>query len=365
MIDFLNLRDVNQQRESELVEAARRVIESGWYVLGNELEAFEREFADFCGVPHCVGVGNGFDALQIILQASDIGHGDEVVVPGNTYIATWLSVSKVGATPVPADPKESTANIDPSKVMKALTSRTRAIVPVHLYGQPAEMTALRNAIEGTGILLIEDAAQAHGASHNGRPAGSLGDAAAFSFYPTKNLGALGDGGAITTNSPELASRCRMIRNYGSSRKNVHEVAGVNSRLDEMQAAMLRVKLKYLHADNQRRAVLANRYLSNFAGAKLGLPEIEPGNQSAWHLFVVRHERRDDILEALRAQDIHCAVHYPLCPHLQPAYSHASWPVLPVSEHLQRRVLSLPLSPAHSLAEIDRVSEAVLKTIART
>jgi len=362
MVDFLNLHRVNAPHEAALAAALQRVLQSGWYILGEENAAFEREFAAFCGVRHCIGVANGLDALQLVLRGFDIGAGHEVLVPSNTFIATWLAVSQVGALPVPVEPRPGTHNMDPDRLAAALTPRTRAIMPVHLYGQPAEMTAITAFAREHGLKVIEDAAQAHGARWQGRRCGALGDAAGFSFYPGKNLGALGDGGAITTDDDVLAERLRKLRNYGSSVKYRHELVGTNSRLDELQAAALRVKLPALDAENVHRAALAARYLAGLRDLALGLPEQAPGTESAWHLFVVRLNgptgTRDRVRSQLAARGIDTLIHYPLACHRQPAYAAGTWPDLPIADSLQDVVLSLPISPVHTHDEIDTVITAL-------
>lgn len=364
MIDFLNLKRVNAPHEAALQAAAARVIASGWYVLGQECDHFEAEFASWCGVRHAIGVANGLDALHLILRAMDIGPGDEVIVPSNTFIATWLAVSLVGAEPVPVEPRADTANINPELIEAAITPRTRAILLVHLYGQTAEMAALRDIADRHGLKLIEDAAQAHGARHHGVRAGALGDAAGFSFYPGKNLGALGDGGAVTTNDDALAARLRQLRNYGSSRKYHHDTIGVNSRLDEIQAAMLRVKLPALDAENAVRQRLAQRYLAGLADVNVGLPHTVEGCEPVWHLFVVRVAERDRVQAALAERGITTLVHYPIACHEQQAYAHCHWPALPIASALQHQVLSLPISPVHTEAEVDTVVAALTDIVGR-
>jgi dTDP-4-amino-4,6-dideoxygalactose transaminase len=367
MIDFLNLHRVNAPHEPALAAALQRVLQSGWYILGEETTAFEREFAAYCGVRHCIGVANGLDALTLALRGLGIGPGDEVLVPSNTFIATWLAVSQVGASPVPVEPREDTHNLDPDRLAAALTPRTRAIMPVHLYGQPAEMDAIGAFANAHGLKVIEDAAQAHGARWNGQRCGALGDAAGFSFYPGKNLGALGDGGAITTNDDTLAERLRKLRNYGSSVKYRHDLIGINSRLDEMQSALLRVKLPALDAENAHRALLAQRYLAGLQGLALDLPRQVPGAESAWHLFVVRLRgpagTRERLQTALAERGINTLIHYPLACHRQPAYAGSDWPALPIAGRLQNAVLSLPISPAHSGDEIDTVITALRELVA--
>ena len=360
MIDFLNLGRVNAPHAAAIKDAITRVMDSGWYVLGQETEAFEQEFARFCGVPHCVGVANGLDALHLILRAMDIGPGDEVIVPSNTFIATWLAVSQAGATPVPVEPDPQTYNLDPQRVAAAITPRTKALMPVHLYGLPADMDPLCALAREHGLKVIEDAAQAHGALYHGRRAGSLGDAAGFSFYPGKNLGALGDGGAITTHDGALAERLRRLRNYGSTVKYRHEVAGVNSRLDELQAAVLRVKLPHLLRENAARAAVARAYLQALKGLDLVLPVVPAGLESSWHLFVVRTRERDAVQARLKACGIGSLVHYPIACHLQGAYAGQRWPSLPIAERLQHEVLSLPMAPYLSGSEVGQVAAALAK-----
>jgi len=354
MLDFLNLKRANAPHEAAIQLAIQGVLDSGWYILGKETEAFESEFAAYCGAKHCIGVANGLDALSLILRASDIGAGDEVIVPSNTFIATWLAVSQVGATPVPVDPDSSTHNMDPGLLESVLSTRTRAIIPVHLYGQPADMSPINSFARKHGLLVVEDAAQAHGAEYCGKRAGVLGDAAGFSFYPGKNLGALGDAGAITTNDTALADRLRKLRNYGSSIKYCHEFQGVNSRLDEVQAAVLRVKLPHLDSENARRRELAGQYRQGLASSKLILPEALPYVDPVWHLFVIRTAHRNALHAALRAANIGCMVHYPTACHLQAAYANRTWPKLPVAERFQHEVLSLPLAPYLSSSEMQCV-----------
>lgn len=358
MIDFLNLRRLNAAHEPALGEAIARVLASGRYILGEEGEAFEQEFAAYCGVRHCVGVANGLDALQLILRASDIGPGDEVIVPSHTFIATWLAVGLAGARPVPVEVDEATANLDPARIEAAITPRTRAIVAVHLYGQPADMDGIAAVARRHGLRLFEDAAQAHGARHRGRRAGSLGDAAGFSFYPGKNLGALGDAGAVTTDDEALAMRLRRLRNYGSSVKYRHEELGLNSRLDELQAAVLRVKLATLDRDNAARAALAAVYLRELATAGVVLPRVIDGVEPVWHLMVVRHPQRDALRAGLAAAGIETGVHYPIACHQQGACAGTAWPPLPVAERLARTVLSLPIAPDLGADAVGRVAEAV-------
>lgn len=357
-VDFLNLKRVNEPHQAAIRDAIERVIESGWYVLGEETAAFEREFADYCGVDHCIGVANGLDALHLILRAYGIGEGDEVIVPSNTFIATWLAVSQAGARVVPVEPDEHTCNLDPGRIEAAITPRTRAVIPVHLYGQPADMAPINQMARKHGLRVIEDAAQAHGARYQGRRVGALGDAAGFSFYPGKNLGALGDGGAITTDDDILAGTLRKLRNYGSDTKYRHEIAGLNSRLDELQSAILRSKLRHLDAENTRRSAAASTYLDALARLPLRLPHVHEGTEPVWHLFVVRTPDRDALQAHLRAQGIDTIIHYPLACHRQPAYSGERWPALPIAERIQSDVLSLPMAPYLSTDDIRTVAESV-------
>jgi dTDP-4-amino-4,6-dideoxygalactose transaminase len=358
VIRFLDLQRIHAEQREALLAACARVVDGGRYVLGPEVEAFEAEFATYCGTRHCVGVANGLEALELVLRAWGIGPGDEVIVPSWTFIATWLAVSAVGATPVPVEPADGDVLIDPQRVAAAITPATRAIVAVHLYGQPADMTALRALAQRHGLRLLEDAAQAHGARLDGVRAGALADAAAFSFYPGKNLGALGDGGAITCDDDALARRLRQLRNYGSSRKYVHEIAGRNSRLDELQAAWLRVKLARLDADNAHRRVLAQQYAVGLAGTGLGLPAAAADAESVWHLYVVCSPRRDTLQQALAAQGVETGIHYPLACHRQGAYASRAWPPLPRSDRLAAEVLSLPMGPHLSVADVREVCAAV-------
>ncbi|RYF64031.1 MAG: DegT/DnrJ/EryC1/StrS family aminotransferase [Comamonadaceae bacterium] len=359
-IPFLDLRSTHLLQEDSLKAAFARVLESGWYILGNEVEQFERDWAGYCGTRDCVGVANGLEALTLALRALDIGPGDEVLVPSNTYIASWLAVTHAGATPVPVEPVDDTANIDPRLLQAALTARTRAIMPVHLYGQPADLDPILAFAETHGLKVIEDGAQAHGARYRGRRLGGHGHAVAWSFYPTKNLGALGDAGAVTTDDPEVAARLRVLRNYGSHVKYHNEAIGWNSRLDELQAAVLRVKLPALDAGNAHRSRVAARYLEGLAGTGLRLPAVAQGCEAAWHLFVVRHPQRDRLADTLRAAGIGTAIHYPVPPHLQPAYAALGLGpgTFPISERLHAEVLSLPIGPAMPMEHVDDVIAAV-------
>jgi dTDP-4-amino-4,6-dideoxygalactose transaminase len=346
-IPFLDLKAPYLELRQELDAAYRRVMESGWYILGEEVDSFERDFAAYCGASHCIGVGDGLDALVLILRGFGIGPGDEVIVPANTYIATWLAVSYVGARPIPVEPNPKTLNIDTSCIAPAITSRTRALMPVHLYGQTAEMNAIRALARDHGLKIIEDAAQAHGATFNGERAGSLGDAAGFSFYPGKNLGALGDGGAVVTSDDELADRVRVLRNYGSRKKYYNEVKGFNSRLDSIQAAFLRVKLRYLELWNAKRREIAGYYLRALASVSgITLPAVAPQTGPVWHVFVVRHPERDALQQHLANAGIGTLIHYPVPPHLAEAYRELGFQQgdFPITESLANTVLSIPIGP---------------------
>lgn len=345
-IAFLDLKAPHDELRAELRAVFERVLDSGWYILGNEVKQFEREFAEYCEAEHCIGVGNGLDALHLILRGYDIGAGDEVIVPSNTYIATWLAASYVGATPIPVEPDERTYNIDPARIEAAITPRTKAIVAVHLYGQPADMNAINAIAKKHNIKVIEDAAQAHGARYKGRRVGALGDAAGFSFYPGKNLGAIGDGGAVTTNDAELAKKIRVLGNYGSQVKYRNEVKGYNSRLDELQAAFLRTKLKTLDTWNTRRKAIAADYLCEMAGCNLVLPFVPEWADPVWHLFVVRSQQRETLQATLQQHGVATMIHYPIPPHLQPAYAELSYKQgdFPIAEVIHREVLSLPIGP---------------------
>ncbi len=363
-IEFLPLAQSLRVVRRELDEAFDRVVSSGRLILGPELAAFEEEFAAYCGTAHCVGVGNGLDALAITLKAHGVRPGDEVIVPGHTFIASWLAVSQIGAVPIGADVDPHSFNLDPDCIEAALSPRTVAIMPVHLYGNPAAMDEINRIAARRGLFVLEDAAQAHGARYRSRPAGSLGDAAGFSFYPTKNLAALGDGGAIVTNDAGLAERARQYRNYGSSAKYVHDIAGANSRLDELQAAFLRVRLRRLDDENRRRRALAAAYRERLAGIEgLLLPAEDHDCEHVYHLFVVRSPQRDALAAGLAARGIATMVHYPRPPHLQPAFAGAALRLpLPITEALAGEVLSLPLWPAMSEIQLDYIAAAVREAL---
>jgi dTDP-4-amino-4,6-dideoxygalactose transaminase len=364
-VPFLDFEGPYAELKAELDEAYFRFMKSAWYILGREVEGFEQEYAAYCDSRFCVGVGNGLEALHLLLRAYDIGEGHEVIVPSNTYIATWLAVSYAGAVPVPVEPDSRTSNIDPDRIAAAITPRTRAIMPVHLYGQPADMDPIMGLAARHGLKVIEDNAQAQGAKYKGRRTGSLGHAAAHSFYPGKNLGALGDAGAITTDDPEVADRVRTLRNYGSRKKYYNEVKGYNSRLDELQAALLRVKLRKLDDWNGRRAAIADRYLSAWGNMpNLTLPFVPAWSQPVWHLFVVRHSRRDQLQQRLTETGIGTLIHYPVPPHLSGAYGGNGWGPgsFPLAEEMAGSVLSLPIGPhlreEQATAVVDSIKEIV-------
>jgi dTDP-4-amino-4,6-dideoxygalactose transaminase len=359
-VPFLDLRETYLEIKDELDAAYQRVMNSGWYILGEEVTAFEREFAEYCGTRHCVGVGNGLEALQLILRALRIGAGDEVIVPANTYIATWLAVSNAGATVVPVEPDERTFNLDPSRIEAAITGNTKAILPVHLYGQPADMGPINDIARNHGLKVIEDAAQAHGARYRDHRVGSLGDVAGWSFYPTKNLGAYGDAGAVTTDDDEVADRVRLLRNYGSKSKYYNEEKGINSRLDELQAALLRVRLKHLDEWNGRRVKIAASYLEELRKTELQLPGVCERADPVWHLFVVRSDHRDELHKHLKSLGVNTLVHYPIPPHLQRAYREFAPGEggYETTVAIHQECLSLPMGPHLSKSHARKVIEGI-------
>jgi dTDP-4-amino-4,6-dideoxygalactose transaminase len=365
MIKFLDLKAVNEQYRPEIDAAIKRVLDSGWYLLGDEGAAFEREFAEYCEVDHCLGVANGLDALTIILMAyRELGvmaEGDEVIVPANTYIASILAISRAGLKPVLVEPDERTYNIDPNLIEAAITEKTKAIMTVHLYGQCADMDPICAIAKKHALKVIEDAAQAHAATYRGRKTGSLGDAAGFSFYPGKNLGAIGDGGAVTTSDAALAEAIRALRNYGSHQKYHNKYKGMNSRLDEVQAAILRVKLKYLDPDTDKRRQVSEAYLSGLKSQPSGVtvPYVADYGTHAWHLFVVRTPKRDALAYRLTKLGIQTVIHYPIPTHQQQAYPELNSLSLPITEAIHREVLSLPISPCLNLNSVQSISTAVM------
>jgi len=365
-IPFLDLKSINGIHRKELIEAITRVIDSGWLIQGEELKAFEQEFSKFCGTKYCIGVGNGLDALSLTLRAwielGKLKPGDEVIVPANTYIASILAITEVGLTPVLVEPDEATFNLCPANVASKITSRTKVILVVHLYGRLAPVGILRSIANDHGLLILEDSAQAHGASLDGRKAGNWGNASGFSFYPGKNLGALGDGGAVTTNDCELADTIRAIGNYGSQIKYNNIYKGVNSRLDEIQAAVLRIKLKYLNRETLRRIEISKQYLSGIKNKKLTLPNTDLNKHNydeysnAWHLFVVRTANRKDFQRHLEKSNISTLIHYPIPPHKQKAYEEYNALEFPITEKIHEEVISLPMYPSLSDTDVSRIIE---------
>lgn len=362
MLKFLDLHRINERYRDEIDAAIKGVIDSGWYLLGKEIEKFEKEFAHFCGVKYAIGVANGLDALIISLKALDIGEGDEVIVPSNTYIATVLAITANNAIPVLVEPDINTFNLDCDKIEAAITPKTKAIMPVHLYGRACDMTTILKIAKKYSLKVIEDSAQAHGAMHEGKRVGSFGDCSGFSFYPGKNLGAMGDGGAITTNDEFIAKKIQAIRNYGSLVKYEHLYKGMNSRLDEIQAGILSVKLSHLEQDNEKRRNVAKYYIENISNPLIILPGLGINDQEShvWHLFVIRTKDRDDLKKYLLDNDIETVIHYPTPPHKQKAYEEYGDLILPISEQIHREVLSLPISPIMTLEEIQKVVETINK-----
>lgn len=363
-IPFLDVKAAYLELKEDIDAAVSRVLESGWYLLGQELEAFESEYAAYTQSNHCVGVANGLEGLVLGLKVLGVGPGDEVIVPANTYIATWLAVSQVGATIVPVEPLQGYWNLDPDRIEAAITARTKVILPVHLYGQPADLDPILAIARKHGLKVLEDAAQAHGARYKGRRIGAHGDLVSWSFYPGKNLGALGDGGAITTDQPELAERLHILRNYGSRVKYQNEVKGHNSRLDEIQAAVLRVKLRHLDAWNARRARAAARYAERLGQrAMVDLPRILEGVDPVWHVFVVDVPNRDEVRAVLRDSGVETLIHYPVPPHLSSAYAvDRAWETQPITEQAAKTHLSLPMGPHMSLETADAVVETLLRVL---
>lgn len=361
MIPFLDLNAAYIELATEVDRAVARVLTSGWFIGGGEVAAFEDNFARYVEAKHCVGAANGLDALILSLRACGIAPGDEVIVPSNTYIATWLAASAVGAIPVPVEPNAATHNIDASQIEKAITDRTRAILPVHLYGQPVNIDPILAMGRKYDLRVIEDAAQAHGARYKGQRIGAHADAVCWSFYPGKNLGAMGDGGAVTTNNPDLAERIRILGNYGSSQKYVHDVKGVNSRLDPLQAAVLGVKLAHLDLWNDRRRRIASRYTESLAGTDLILPQVPEWADPVWHLYVIRSPERDVLQQRLSDSGIGTLIHYPIPPHMQGAYSDAGFPPdsLPLAQKMAGEVLSLPMGPHLSDQDLQTVIQTIV------
>ncbi|WP_170561579.1 DegT/DnrJ/EryC1/StrS family aminotransferase [Ruegeria atlantica] len=359
MISFLNLKEINARHSEEIAQAMQDVLDSGWYVRGTQYQDFCQEFAEYCGTQHAIGVGNGLDALELCLDALGLDAGDEVIVPANTYIATVLAVSRVGLTPVLVEPDPNTFNLSEKGLAEALTPKTRAILAVHLYGRLADMPAICKFAKEHRLFVIEDCAQSHGATLNGIRAGNFGDISAFSFYPGKNLGALGDGGAVVTNDDALAAKVDMLSNYGSRQKYVNEAKGRNSRLDELQAAILRVKLKYLDDENARRREIARAYCDGIKSNHVTLPEFpSDALTSVWHLFVIRTKHRDLLEKHLKERGVQTLVHYPIPPHQQAAYAELADLSFPLTEAIHEEVLSLPIDPTMSDEDVRDVCEAL-------
>ncbi|WP_138480214.1 DegT/DnrJ/EryC1/StrS family aminotransferase [Dyadobacter bucti] len=354
MIPFLDLNEVNAPYLTAIEEASLRVLRSGWYILGNELKQFEKAFAAYCGADHCIGVANGLDAITLILKAFDFPEGSEVIVPANTYIASVLPVSFLNLVPVLVEPDPVTMLLDPGRIEEKITEKTRAIISVDLYGRSCEMDPITKLAEKHNLKVITDAAQAHGAMYQNRKVGSIADATAFSFYPTKNLGALGDAGAVTTCDEQLAEKIRCLRNYGSVVRYQNDYQGINSRLDELQAAILHVKLPFLDPENKRRRQIAARYLSGIEVRNLTLPPADRPMEDVWHLFVVRHPKKAELISYLDSKNIQTNVHYPLPIHKQQAYQHLHGLDLPVTEQIHREVVSLPLNPVLTDEDVDYI-----------
>lgn len=358
MIKFLDLKAGYDELKLEIDQAYHSVMDSGWFIHGQECEAFESEFANYCQTDYAVGVGNGLEALELLLKAYEIGSGDEVIVPSNTYIATWLAVSYVDAKVVAVEPDIRTYNIDPNLIEKAITPKTKAIIAVHLYGQPCDMNPIMKIAEKHNLIVIEDAAQAQGALYKGRKAGSLGHAAGFSFFPGKNLGAFGDAGAITTNDKQIADKVRLLGNYGSNIKYYNKIKGVNSRLDELQSAFLRVKLRHLDNWNNRRKLIAKKYTTELANTQLVTPFVSENTDPVWHQFVIRTQNRDALQDALKTDNISTMIHYPVPPHKQEAYQDMGHLDLPISEKIHQEVLSLPIYPHLTENNINTIIKAI-------
>jgi dTDP-4-amino-4,6-dideoxygalactose transaminase len=363
-VPFLDFHAAVAADREGLQLAFDKVLDSGWFVMGRELAAFEEEFAAYCEADHCVGVGTGLDAIVLGLRALGVGPGDEVVVAAHTYIATWLAVEQVGATIVPVDASAERGLLDHEQLVAAISSRTKCIIAVHLYGHPEDMNAIRAIADERQIAVLEDAAQAHGARLDGRRIGSIADVTAFSFYPGKNLGAIGDGGAVTTNDPAIDDQVRLLRNYGSRKKYVNEIAGTNSRLDELHAAFMRTKLPRLDAGNARRAEVAQRYIAAVAGTEARICEPLPNAQSAWHLAPIWLERRDQLAEHLAADGIDTLIHYPIPPHHSEAFADRKFGPFPVAEQIARTTLSLPIGPYITDEQVDRVVESLRRFLTR-
>ena len=358
VIKFLDLYKINERFRVEFDQRVKDVLDSGWYIHGKQDELFEKHFAEFCGVKHCIGCANGLDALNLIIKGFGFKEGDEIIVPANTYIASILAISENGCTPVLVEPDINTYNINPDLIEEKITKNTKAIMVVHLYGQAVRMDKIWQVAKKHGLKIIEDSAQAHGAVYKGKKTGSLGDASGFSFYPGKNLGCLGDGGCVTTNDDELAARIRAIANYGSDRKYHHIYKGINSRLDEFQAAFLDVKLSCLNEDNSRRREISKFYRENIKNPKIILPKVYDENAHVWHIFAVRTPKRDEFQKYLADNGIQTIIHYPTPPHKQDAYKEWNELSYPITEEIHNTVLSLPISPVMTNEEAQKVVEVI-------
>lgn len=358
MIKFLDLHKINERFRNDIDLRIKQILDSGWYLLGEQDKTFEKNFAQYCGAKHCIGCANGLDALNLIIRGFGFGKGDEIIVPSNTYIASILAISENGCTPVLVEPDIKTYNINPDLIEEKITPNTKAIMVVHLYGQAVEMEKIWQLASKYNLKVIEDSAQAHGAIHNGKKTGNLSDASGFSFYPGKNLGCMGDGGCVTTNDDELAAKIRAIANYGSDRKYHHIYKGINSRLDEIQAAILDVKLPYLDKDNERRREISKYYRENIKNPNLILPDVKDENAHVWHIFAVRTENRDELQKHLEANNIQTNIHYPTPPHKQGAYSEWKDEKFPISEEIHRTIISLPISPVMTNEEVQKVVEVI-------
>ena len=358
MIKFLDLYKINERFRNEIDARIKTVLDKGWYLLGEQDKRFEENFAKYCGVKHCIGCANGLDALNLIIKGYGFGNGDEILVPANTYIASILAISENGCTPVMVEPDIETYNINPDLIEEKITDKTKAIMVVHLYGQAVQMDKIREIAKKYNLKIIEDSAQAHGAVYNGKKTGNLGDASGFSFYPGKNLGCMGDGGCITTNDDELALKIRALANYGSDRKYHHIYKGVNSRLDEIQAAVLDVKLPFLDKDNERRREISKYYRKNIKNPNIILPKTYDENAHVWHVFVLRCENRDKFKNYLEQNGIETNIHYPTPPHKQGAYSEWENMSYPVTEKIHNEVISIPMSPVLTDEEVKKIVEVI-------
>lgn len=358
MIKFLDLHKINERFRNEIDERITQVLDSGWYILGEQVRVFEKNFANFCGVKHCIGCANGLDALNLIIKAYGFSTGDEIIVPANTYIASILAISQNGCKPVLVEPDINTYNINPDLIEEKITENTKAIMVVHLYGQAVEMEKIWQLAKKYNLKVIEDSAQAHGTIYKGKRAGNLGDASGFSFYPGKNLGCMGDGGCVTTNDDELAYRIRAIANYGSDYKYHHIFKGTNSRLDEIQAAVLDIKLKHLDEDNKRRREIAKFYRENIKNPNIILPQLKEEENHVWHIFAVRVNDRDKLKKYLEDNGIETNIHYPTAPHKQECYKELEHLSFPVSEKIHKEILSLPISPVLTNEEVTKIVKVI-------